>query len=137
MSTKKFDIKLRPRSLEYNDIMLTTDSNVLQPGHHYHKNFNFIKSRRPWPPILISHLFQHGLFKFLVATFLHQRCFVWNFISFLLLLPLLVFLLKFCFVTMSCGVLANVAVDYFRLISRHGSTGLRHVLNYRAYLPQT
>ena len=25
LSTKKFDIKLRPRSLEYNDIMLTTD----------------------------------------------------------------------------------------------------------------
>ena len=33
------------------------------------KNFN---SRRPWPPILISHLFQHGLFRLLAATFLHQ-----------------------------------------------------------------
>ena len=26
------------------------------------KNFDSINSRRPWPPILISHLFQHGLF---------------------------------------------------------------------------
>ena len=33
------------------------------------KTFNSINSRRPWPPILISHLFQHGLFKFLAATF--------------------------------------------------------------------
>ena len=26
------------------------------------KNFNFINSRRPWPPNLISHLFHPGLF---------------------------------------------------------------------------
>ena len=26
------------------------------------KNLNSINSRRPWPPILISHLFQHSLF---------------------------------------------------------------------------
>ena len=26
------------------------------------KTFNSINSRKPWPPILISHLFQHGLF---------------------------------------------------------------------------
>ena len=39
-----------------------------------------------------------------------------------LLLPFLVFLLKFCFVTTWYGMLANVALDYFRPISRHGNT---------------
>ena len=36
---------------------------------------------------------------------------------------------------MRYGVLVNVAVDYFRLISRHGNKALIHVQNYRAYLP--
>ena len=37
------------------------------------KTFNSINSRRPWPPILISHLFQHGLF--LNSWPQHQGCF--------------------------------------------------------------
>ena len=46
---------------------------------------------------------------------------------FLLLLPLLVFLLKYFFVTAGYGVLVNVTVDYFRLISGHGNTTLIYV----------
>ena len=57
------------------------------------KTFNSINSRRPWPPILISHLFKHGLFlNSWLQLFLHQGCFGWDFISFLLLLPLFSFL---------------------------------------------
>ena len=45
------------------------------------KTFNSINSRRPWPPILISHLFQHGLFlNSWPQLFLHQGCFGWDFI---------------------------------------------------------
>ena len=36
--------------------MFVFSQNVLQPYHHY-QNFNFINSRRPWPPNSISHLF--------------------------------------------------------------------------------
>ena len=39
------------------------------------KNFNFIDSRRPWPPNLISHLFHPGLFNSWPLLFLHQGCF--------------------------------------------------------------
>ena len=46
----------------------------------------------------------------------------------------LVLLLKF-FCNNVIGVLANVAVDYFRLINRHGNTALIHVLSYHPYLP--
>ena len=43
------------------------------------KTFNSINSRRPWPPILISHLFQHGLFlNSWPQLFLHQGCFGWD-----------------------------------------------------------
>ena len=43
------------------------------------KAFNSINSRRPWPPILISHLFQHGLFlNSWPQLFLHQGCFGWD-----------------------------------------------------------
>ena len=54
-------------------IMMTRLQNILRekeclrPCHHYQK-FNFINSRRPWPPNLISHLFHPGLFYFLAAT---------------------------------------------------------------------
>ena len=37
------------------------------------KNFNSIW--RPWSPILISQLFQHGFFRFLAAAFLLQGCY--------------------------------------------------------------
>ena len=54
-------------------------------------------------------------------------------ISFLfLLLLLLVFLLKFFFVATLYGVLANVTVDYFSPICRHGNKALLHV---NAYFP--
>ena len=46
------------------EVIVAGNSNVLQPGHHYQKFY----SKRPWLPILISHLFQHGLFRFLAAT---------------------------------------------------------------------
>ena len=43
------------------------------------KTFNSINSRRPWPPILISHLFKHGLFlNSWPQLFLHQGCFGWD-----------------------------------------------------------
>ena len=43
------------------------------------KNFNSINSRRPWPPILISHLFQHSLFlDSWPQLFLHQGYFGWD-----------------------------------------------------------
>ena len=43
------------------------------------KNLNSINSRRPWPPILISHLFQHGLFlDSWPQLFLNQGCFGWD-----------------------------------------------------------
>ena len=78
-------------------ILLAGNGNVLRPGHHYQKlnsinskvatimfcglviimkNLNSINSRRPWPPILISHLFQHSLFlNSWPQLFLHQGCF--------------------------------------------------------------
>ena len=39
------------------------------------KSFNPIKSRRPWPPISISHLFQQGPFSSWPLLFLHLGCF--------------------------------------------------------------
>ena len=39
------------------------------------KIFNPIKSRRPWLPILISYLFQQGLFSSWPLLFLHLVCF--------------------------------------------------------------
>ena len=93
------------------------NSNVLQHGNHYQK-FNSITSRRPWPPILISHLFHHDLFQILVCNFFTPVVF-WLRFHF--------FLYFFCFVATCYGVLANVAVDYFRLLSRHGNTVLIHV----------
>ena len=39
------------------------------------KSFNPIKSRRPWPPISISHLFQQGPFSSWPLFFLHLGCF--------------------------------------------------------------
>ena len=43
------------------------------------KNLNSINSRRPWPPLLISHLFQHGLFlDSWLQLFLYQGCFGWD-----------------------------------------------------------
>ena len=39
------------------------------------KSFNPIKSRRPWPPISISHLFQQGPFSSWPLLFLHLRYF--------------------------------------------------------------
>ena len=38
------------------------------------KNFNSIITRRPSLP----HHFQHGLFRSLITTFLHQGCFGWH-----------------------------------------------------------
>ena len=59
--------------------LLAGNSNVLRPGHHY-QNLNSINSRRPWLPILISHLFQHSLFlDSWPQLFLHQGCFGWDF----------------------------------------------------------
>ena len=39
------------------------------------KIFSPIKSRRPWPPISISHLFQQGSFRSWPLLFLHLGCF--------------------------------------------------------------
>ena len=39
------------------------------------KSFNPIKSRRPWPPISILHLFQQGFFISWPLLFLHLGCF--------------------------------------------------------------
>ena len=39
------------------------------------KSFNPIKSRRPWPPILYSHLFQQSPFSSWPLLFLHLGCF--------------------------------------------------------------
>ena len=39
------------------------------------KSFNPIKSRRPWPPISISHLFQQGSFSSWPLFFSHLGCF--------------------------------------------------------------
>ena len=39
------------------------------------KSFNPMKSRRPWPPISISHLFQKGPFSSWLLLFLHLGCF--------------------------------------------------------------
>ena len=39
------------------------------------RSFNPIKSRRPWLPILISHLFQQGTFSSWPLLFLHLGCF--------------------------------------------------------------
>ena len=39
------------------------------------KTFNPIKSRRPWPPISISHLFQQGPFSSWPLLFLYLGCF--------------------------------------------------------------
>ena len=74
-----------------NGNIVAISSNVLQLGHRY-QNFNSINSRRPWSPILISHRFQHGLFYSWPQLFLQQGCFGWDFISFLLLIPLFSFL---------------------------------------------
>ena len=46
------------------------------------KSFNPIKSRRPWPPISISHLFQQGPFSSWPLLFLHLGCFCLDFTSF-------------------------------------------------------
>ena len=56
------------------------------------KNFNSIGSRRPWLPILISHLFSMAFLDSWPQHFLHQGYFGWNFISFLLLLLLFRFI---------------------------------------------
>ena len=45
------------------------------------KSFNPIKSRRPWPPILISHLFQQGPFSSWPLLFLHLGCFCLDYIK--------------------------------------------------------
>ena len=39
------------------------------------KSFNPVKSRRPWPPISISHIFQQGPFSSWPLLFLHLGCF--------------------------------------------------------------
>ena len=44
------------------------------------KSFNPIKSRRPWPPISISHLFQQGPFSSWPLLFLHLGCFCLDYI---------------------------------------------------------
>ena len=46
------------------------------------KIFNPIKSRKPWPPILISHLFQQGPLSSWLLLFLHLGCFCLDFTSF-------------------------------------------------------
>ena len=43
------------------------------------KIFNPIISRRPWPPILISHLFQQGLFSSWLLFFTPVVCFCLNY----------------------------------------------------------
>ena len=44
------------------------------------KDLNTINSRRPsWLPLLISHLFQPGVFWFLAATFYTQGVFGWGY----------------------------------------------------------
>ena len=72
----------RPQNITVACQLLKVSGNVLQPGHHY-QNFNSINSRRPWLPILISHLFQHGFLRLLATTFLHQGYFGLDFTSFL------------------------------------------------------
>ena len=46
-------------SHQHQETLSTWNSNILQWGHD--QNFNPIKHRRPWLPILISYLFQQGL----------------------------------------------------------------------------
>ena len=57
-------------------VIVASKGNILWPVIII-KNFNSINSKRPrpWPPILISHLFQHAFFRFLPITFLYQGVF--------------------------------------------------------------
>ena len=111
--------------------LVAGNSNVLWPGYHYQNLILSTAGDRPWLPILISHLFQHGFFWFLPTTFFIPGCFVG--ISFLFYFFFLVFLLKFWIVITWNSVLANVVVNYVKPISRHDNTALIHVLNYCVY----
>ena len=94
------------------------------------KNFNFINGGGLGHPFWF-HIFSAWPFLDSWLYLFYTRDVLVR-ISFLLLF--LIFLLKFCFVTTLCGVLANVAVDYFRPTNRHSNTILIHILNYHAYL---
>ena len=69
----------RPPAVDEFSIMMTRlqtfffSQNVLRPCHHYQK-FNFINSKKPWLPNLISHLFHPGFFSSWLLPFLHQGC---------------------------------------------------------------
>ena len=92
------------------------------------KNFNFINSRRPWPPNLILHLFHPGLFSSWPLLFLHQGCFGWDFTSFLVVFPLnhhdlivLIILLVYAGIFKSCRLdwpgLLNIA--FVQVVGMH------------------
>ena len=62
MGSKPLIKMTRPQKMFYSEVMII-------------KIFSPIKSRRPWPPISISHLFQQGLFSSWPLLFLHLGCF--------------------------------------------------------------
>ena len=62
-------------SPQHQETLSTQNNKVLHWCHDYQKIFNPIKGRRPWPLILISYLFQQGLFNSWLLLFLHLECF--------------------------------------------------------------
>ena len=109
---------------------LTGNSNVLWPGHHYQKFYFHQQQEALAAHILISHFLSMAFFRFFATTFLYQGVLIGISFSFLLLS----FLAKILLCNSANGLLTNVAVDYFKLISRHGNTALMHVLSYCTYL---
>ena len=73
------------------NITVVCHSNVLRPDHHYQK-FYFHQQQEALAAYFDFTPFSAWPFRFLSATILHQGCFGWNFISFMLLLPLFSFL---------------------------------------------